>query len=230
MTSRMSTIPPMNTKTCNHCGLVLPADRFNKNNQQKDGLTGACKTCIAQNRKGYDKKYNAGAKARRSRRKYYYSARGQATKRAYRQKYTLTEEQREKYRAAARLHEKEPKYKDRQHRYRQSPKGKQHKANSDLRYRKTPNGRFAKRKIELKRKHQIAASDCTLTRKEWEQIKDRFGQRCAYCKRTAVRLEMDHVTPLSKGGAHTANNIVPACRTCNAKKGNREPLIAALYG
>ena len=33
------------------------------------------------------------------------------------------------------------------------------------------------------------------------------------------RLEMDHITPLSKGGDHTASNIVPCCRSCNAKKG-----------
>ena len=38
------------------------------------------------------------------------------------------------------------------------------------------------------------------------------------------RLTMDHITPISKGGAHTASNIVPACQSCNSKKNNRAPL------
>jgi 5-methylcytosine-specific restriction endonuclease McrA len=27
--------------------------------------------------------------------------------------------------------------------------------------------------------------------------------------------------PLSRGGSHTASNIVPACRSCNSSKGAR---------
>ena len=35
------------------------------------------------------------------------------------------------------------------------------------------------------------------------------------------RLTQDHVIPLSKGGQHIKENIVPACPSCNSKKGNR---------
>lgn len=52
---------------------------------------------------------------------------------------------------------------------------------------------------------------------EWRQIKARHGHRCAYCGR-AVKLEMDHRVPLSRGGLHVAANIAPACRSCNATK------------
>jgi 5-methylcytosine-specific restriction endonuclease McrA len=58
-----------------------------------------------------------------------------------------------------------------------------------------------------------------LTRKEWEAIKTQYGYRCVYCHKKPKRLEMDHIIPLSKGGSHTASNIVPACRSCNASKG-----------
>jgi len=56
---------------------------------------------------------------------------------------------------------------------------------------------------------------------QWLEILDRFGYRCAYCLRSDVKLTMDHVIPLSCGGKHEAENIVPACKPCNSKKGNR---------
>ena len=57
------------------------------------------------------------------------------------------------------------------------------------------------------------------TPEQWEQIKTDFNHLCAYCGGQA-ELEQDHVTPISKGGNHTASNIVPACRSCNARKSN----------
>lgn len=56
---------------------------------------------------------------------------------------------------------------------------------------------------------------------DWEAVKAAYDSRCAYCGRDDVPLTQDHVIPLSKGGAHTKENIVPACRPCNSRKGNR---------
>jgi|ERR1043166_3779502 hypothetical protein len=33
--------------------------------------------------------------------------------------------------------------------------------------------------------------------------------------------ELDHVTPLSRGGTHTLDNVACSCRQCNGKKGSR---------
>lgn len=57
-----------------------------------------------------------------------------------------------------------------------------------------------------------------LTAKQWTEIKALFKQRCAYCHCKPRVLTMDHVQPLSKGGHHTAANIVPACQSCNSRK------------
>jgi 5-methylcytosine-specific restriction endonuclease McrA len=45
------------------------------------------------------------------------------------------------------------------------------------------------------------------------------GRRCAYCGRRADTI--DHVVPRSRGGGHTWENCVAACRLCNSKKADR---------
>lgn len=47
----------------------------------------------------------------------------------------------------------------------------------------------------------------------------RDNHRCQYCGGTAENL--DHVVPRSKGGAHTWENVVAACRPCNTRKEDR---------
>lgn len=43
--------------------------------------------------------------------------------------------------------------------------------------------------------------------------------RCQYCGAAAENL--DHVIPRSRGGSHTWDNVVAACRRCNSRKENR---------
>ena len=63
------------------------------------------------------------------------------------------------------------------------------------------------------------------TAAQWTEMKGVYGHRCVYCHRKMQRLTIDHITPLDKGGAHTASNIVPACQTCNSRKGTGEVLV-----
>ena len=44
---------------------------------------------------------------------------------------------------------------------------------------------------------------------------------CQYCGAPAENL--DHVVPRSRGGSHVWENVVAACRHCNAKKEDRTP-------
>jgi 5-methylcytosine-specific restriction endonuclease McrA len=48
-------------------------------------------------------------------------------------------------------------------------------------------------------------------------IMRRWAYRCAYCNARAEHL--DHVHPLSKGGADAEHNMLPACAKCNLSKG-----------
>ena len=54
----------------------------------------------------------------------------------------------------------------------------------------------------------------------------RDGHLCQYCGRTgtAADLTIDHVVPLSQGGAPDRwDNVVIACRRCNGRKADRRP-------
>lgn len=55
-------------------------------------------------------------------------------------------------------------------------------------------------------------------------VRDNF--QCQYCGRPAENV--DHVVPKSRGGAHTWDNVVAACRPCNSRKENRSPADVGL--
>lgn len=76
------------------------------------------------------------------------------------------------------------------------------------------------------RARKLSAPLNDFTNAQWETIKAQFKYRCAYCGKKPQRLTQDHITPLITGGSHTMTNIIPACQSCNSKKGPRAPLCA----
>lgn len=68
---------------------------------------------------------------------------------------------------------------------------------------------------------EAAPGDVTIEQ-FWSRC-ERLGWRCVYCGDPLPKSNatMDHVVPLSRGGSNGIENIVPACRPCNASKGNR---------
>ena len=59
-----------------------------------------------------------------------------------------------------------------------------------------------------------------LTRRE---ILLRDDHACQYCGRTGTDLTLDHVVPRHRGGPHTWENLVAACKACNHRKGGKLP-------
>lgn len=51
--------------------------------------------------------------------------------------------------------------------------------------------------------------------------RDRFT--CQYCGKEGRHLTLDHVVPRYRGGAHTWENLVSACASCNRRKAGRTP-------
>ena len=56
-----------------------------------------------------------------------------------------------------------------------------------------------------------------LTPLQWAQILKDFDNRCAYCG-AECNAEVEHLVPLGSGGEHSAWNVIPACRKCNAAR------------
>lgn len=77
--------------------------------------------------------------------------------------------------------------------------------------------RWRKRQETHLRRVQKQENGGKITRKQWRELCRQFNHRCASCSRK-TKLTMDHIVPLSKGGAHSIENIQPLCMTCNQKK------------
>lgn len=58
---------------------------------------------------------------------------------------------------------------------------------------------------------------------EWETLKAQYNWTCPCCKKREpeIKLSVDHIIPLSKGGSNNIENIQPLCRLCNCKKNNK---------
>jgi 5-methylcytosine-specific restriction endonuclease McrA len=52
----------------------------------------------------------------------------------------------------------------------------------------------------------------------WRSMID--GKACAYCTGCPATT-LDHIVPLSRGGAHSNDNLAPACVGCNSSKSGR---------
>jgi hypothetical protein len=75
-----------------------------------------------------------------------------------------------------------------------------------------------------RRRARLQGGDPDLTLKQWLDILADFQGHCAYCERNDLPLVMEHMTPLARGGRHTASNVVPSCQPCNARKHTKTAL------
>lgn len=67
---------------------------------------------------------------------------------------------------------------------------------------------------------EVAMGRRRLTSGERLGVYDKLGGHCAYCgcEIGLDEMQVDHITPLRKGGADVLPNMFPACRSCNHYK------------
>src|SRR4029079_16240156 len=71
------------------------------------------------------------------------------------------------------------------------------------------------------RKRRMDRAENDLSDEHWVALKAAWGG-CADCGRTDDAMQRDCVLALSRRGRYTLDNIVPACRSCNASKWHDE--------
>lgn len=93
------------------------------------------------------------------------------------------------------------------------------KAKQRLRYRADP----VSAKVHYHWRRARLDAGPGYSREEWLALVEEHGHRCAYCS-AAVAPTVDHRIPIKDGGPNTIDNILPACRDCNYRKGTRSEL------
>lgn len=74
------------------------------------------------------------------------------------------------------------------------------------------------RAVRRNRKAKIATQRFQFTTRDWTRLCERYRHCCAYCGQRSAVLHREHVIPVSRGGRHSAGNILPACPACNYQK------------
>lgn len=90
----------------------------------------------------------------------------------------------------------------------------------------TPNSKYPVPAI-IRIKKQVKAKMKRLRLKRKNLLK-RDNYTCQYCGRKSRELTIDHVVPRSHGGKTIWENVVAACKDCNARKADRTPRQAGM--
>lgn len=190
-------------KICTKCHKELPAtiEYFTIKKKCKYGVASQCKQC--------DQKYYEDNKERILKRQKQYSENNKAKISKYRKEYR--EKNIEKLLKQNKLYylnniEKFREY-EKKNKDRIEIRRKQYRKNNKEKFKF-----YSKKRDAIKRKLPH-----NLTVEQWGKCKQYFNNRCAYCGRT-LPLHQEHFIPLSKGGEYTINNIIPACKSCNSSK------------
>ena len=233
-------------KRCSRCQKRFPLEMFTRNRSERDGFGHYCRPCLKVVRRPALAKYTKSEKFRIQQRRYRRSEKGRTTARLIMQRLRKTE----KYQLFERQYRRSDIRKVVVKRYQTSEKGRltrkrlsqgekaqnykrlyravnQEKQEQYIReWLKTPQG---KEYVARRHFHRRSAIERTplrelLTSVQWHAIKQEHNYSCVYCgvrESTVVKLTRDHIVPVTKGGLHTKDNIVPACQPCNARKGTK---------
>lgn len=186
----------LSQKRCNKCGEWKRKDNFYKDSTRLDGLQYVCKSC-------HNKRTSAWGEnnpdRRRETRTNWRAAHLEQAKEAGRKCYQAHAEQRREYRRIKYYENIENE---------KAQKRAWAKANPEQVRARVRNRRALKR-----------GCGGTITAQEWKSLKVQYGNECVFpgCSRTD--LTIDHIIPLSKGGANTIDNAQPLCVSHNASKG-----------
>ena len=186
-------------KTCTQCLIEKPESEFYLDRGKPRSK---CKDCV-----------------KAARNLYYKTHREQSLASALR--YSRTPNGKKNRRAWLAARAKTETFKEYSRQWAKTPKGQESRRRRVNKYAKTEKGFAANKRRHARRRAREKNIIATLTFDEWNNLLIEHDYKCAYCYKLFSKefpATQDHVVPLSKGGQHTAENIVPSCRSCNSRK------------
>ena len=182
------------TKFCTACKQHRPLSEFYKNNSSKSGFQHYCKSCVKKYRIRYERENREAInkRAKKPNKKY------RETKKNYKNIQSKNHEiYREKNKEALKSYNRKWKKENKEKVANQAHRRRARKINASA------NGNF--------------------TEKQWKALIKKTGNKCLCCEKSgdAIKLTIDHIVPISKGGENNIDNIQPLCLSCNASKGDK---------
>jgi 5-methylcytosine-specific restriction endonuclease McrA len=182
------------SKPCTKCGQIKLFSEFNNRRASPDGKQPKCRDC----EKADHRAYNAKNSARNTAKATAWNKANSERRKIITNNYVLRNP--EKRRETNKLN---------------------HLKNRNKRLIQTKEWRLANmdkaRSYVLKRRGLIKSTAKQISIKEINKL---YSSSCKYCG-SNDKIEIDHIVPLSKGGRHSIGNLAPACRKCNASKGDK---------
>ena len=77
---------------------------------------------------------------------------------------------------------------------------------------------YQKRVYQVNNRAKRSNNEGTITSQEWKNLCEVYNHKCLSCGKSDLKLTIDHIIPLIKGGKNTIDNIQPLCMECNLKK------------
>lgn len=225
MPKKYSVDAPPGMKSCPDCGETKPVEQFGKNNAHRDRLMTYCKSCATERAKATARKYPERTKATA---KAYREANPAARSAAYRRWYVTHQEHLAVYRAAH-AEERLGYCRVSRDRHRETIQAvyRERYAANPIQYReKTRRWQRAnpdKVRQQLQRRKALKLLN-SVEPVSYDEILLRDRWICGLCaKKVESRKELhfDHITPLSKQGAHADWNVQVSHKLCNLRKGNK---------
>jgi hypothetical protein len=196
-------------KTCKKCSQDKPIESFTVDVRYKDGRYPWCADCRAAYRR--EKRYGANRDETLA---YFQQWNDEHRDRKRELGNSNYARHKEAYSAHRRDYDRQRYHTDAAHRER---KNQQRKA----RYQADPVERRRRIGYALisvnTRRARIAGTNTRFTQAEWRALCAKYNHRCLCCGQKKP-LTPDHVTPLSRGGSNSIENIQPLCLECNMKK------------
>ena len=226
-------------KKCIKCGVWKARSEFHKNKQRKDGLRPECKDCHCEDVREW--KHNNSENVRENNRDWAYRNPGKV--REFKRKWTVSNPEKvreigrksywknpEKKRQKSKrwrdanpdkvlswYHDDKDRKKEVQRQYRIS-----HPEKGRGRFKRWLLGNPGKlREYDQNRRALKKGNGGKITSEEWTMLMEKYGYKCLCCGRNDVKLTLDHIVPLVKGGLNTIDNAQPLCGSCNSSKGTK---------